>query len=383
MTTISGSIPNFSVFSTWAKSFVPERWVQKGHELADSAQPYLSYLSHPIQKLVSLSPSNVKSSQLSSFCTSVLINGITQIGRYICKIKHSIESLQSKKQEVGNSSLSGSLPLLGDQSDDQIETLGDTNIKYEKLGVRILRTVTQSDEIRLVAASPKKNVGMGKSEVILCEQEQPFFLYTDGLGPCVAALAFCQLSQGKRLISCAHITPGRLNKDMELLKNFVDGIVKNPNYCGEKIQFYFAGGQLDVETQYSNTPEYQSYCSYILNDCAHLNCELKGVLFDPYQITREIENMLYWPLGILVKPSDSNLPTDRQVKKEFLESRHVSYLLSCSAGITSSGIPIIRKNLDISFAYDLNKFPSYKNIVEYCLTELKQDILKTYRPSLN
>ncbi len=249
--------------------------------------------------------------------------------------------------------------------------LGNTNSKHLGEGVRLLATVTKHEEDQCTAKMARKDVSMGSARIVVCEPNQPFFLYTDGLGPCVAALAFCRLRDGKRLMGCAHITP--MNRDIELLNNLIEKLKTQPNYQGEKIEFYFAGGDCDFGSN-SNSENYDSYCLYVKNQ---MNLELRGILFDPFQLTHDISHAIDWPYSLEeVVLAKENSSKKNEMDIEFNEARHIGSLLSCRAGITSEGEPLIRKLVDISFEFNPLKFSNYKKIKQYCLLHSKIDITR-------
>lgn len=195
--------------------------------------------------------------------------------------------------------------------------------------INILKCVSLQEEEEITRNCEKKNVDMDEVRVQLCFDAYPYFLYTDGLGPCVAAFGYCQLENGMSLLGCTHITPGWWN-DIQILNELIHKLKTHPLYKGQKIQFYLAGGSCALEPEI-NREYYKKLCSAVLDQQRSGNLELRGVLFDPYQMNSPIQDAMFGQAS-----------------------------LSCSAGITSNGIPLVRKVSDVSFEYNEKNIKRYQ-----------------------
>lgn len=249
--------------------------------------------------------------------------------------------------------------------DKKIEILSDTTRKYSEIyGVPILRTLSKIEEQELVKNLPRGWVNVNNSAVWEISEENTWVMYTDKLFPCIAALAFCNLNNGNKLIGCAHIFPRseeekRPNEPiMEVFTEFFRKIKDKPSYAGEKVHIYFAGGRNDTD-QSINSKMYDSYCKAIIDKKYGLDTELSGVLIDPYHINGNIsKNIANFKLALKHNPKYGS----------------VSHLCSTRAGITPDGIPFVRQHIDVSFDYDENKFPTLEALNEHCKTQLNIDL---------
>lgn len=199
----------------------------------------------------------------------------------------------------------------------------------------VIKTLTLEDTIKLPSDCVPLSVHMleDPGKVLICREDENAFLFTSGLGPCIAAMFFCKLKSGYNLIALAHISMTPINKIRDIIngKTEIETAVKYPfgqpekviallyaiinskDYQGELINVYFAGGQ---GSKYDREL-HQLYCSYIPGlKVRGLNVELSGVLFNPFDIDPDI---------------------DRRFKG-----------ISTTAGITSSGIPVVSKSINIS-----------------------------------
>jgi hypothetical protein len=233
--------------------------------------------------------------------------------------------------------------------------MADNNLKNEMSHNYKLTTVKK---IELPKNMIPLAVGMYEQpgKVVVLEQNDKVFLYTDGLGPCIAVLLHCHLESGKRIIGVSHISiehktsrevarisqekdgikkairlgmfnPYKLKNILTVFKNQVESLSgKNTS----KIEIYFAGGKFDRQKVL-----YELYYEYV-NSLE--NIELKGYLFNPFGLTDEISHNL--------KLSDF-------------------WDISLTAGITSEGQPILCKTIDVSFDENISKFPDREAFDEY------------------
>lgn len=218
-------------------------------------------------------------------------------------------------------------------------------------------------KIKLQHGEIPKMTGMyDPARVIVCAPGDKIFLFTPGLRPCIAALAFCRLKgTGKTIIGVAHITP--LNKDLalghgaasrmlengqlkEILKQglfqpckLMSMIKRIENYSEfmkdkDQIEIYFAGGRVNDFPFDVNL--HKLYCEYIR---LTPNIKLRGFLFNPFGLHKSI------------------------IKN--LDIHHFPADFSLTAGINSNGEITLCKTYDISFDMDVNKFPDRKSLVKF------------------
>lgn len=177
----------------------------------------------------------------------------------------------------------------------------------------------------------------------------PVFLYTDYLGPCVATIGRCKLSDSSMLIGVTHLYPENrdynaklsakvdsvlkvneiglkyLNKEKIIKKgqfkpqkfiDLVDKFLSHPSYKGEEIELFFAGGNGDLFDAFWRelTAEYAKSIP---------NLTVIGTYFNPYQATHEIQE---------------------RIRSENLK-------MSFMAGITEQGSILLRKSHDVEFNF--------------------------------
>jgi hypothetical protein len=69
-----------------------------------------------------------------------------------------------------------------------------------------LKPLTIVKKIKLPSGMVPVDVGMLETHVIVvCQPNDNVFLFTTGLGPCVAALAYCKLKNGETIIGITHM----------------------------------------------------------------------------------------------------------------------------------------------------------------------------------
>lgn len=143
----------------------------------------------------------------------------------------------------------------------------------------------------------------------------PVFLYTDYLGPCVAAIGRCKMLDSSMLIGITHLYPedGNYNdqlssklssilsvnraniKDVnkekiiqkdqfkpQKLTDLIDKFLLHPSYKGEEIELFFAGGNGDL---------YDAFWRELTVEYAKSVPKVKviGSYFNPYHATQEIQ----------------------------------------------------------------------------------------------
>lgn len=244
--------------------------------------------------------------------------------------------------------------------------LSHTTRKYsEEYGVPILEITSKCDEQESVKNSYNLHVNIFKSDVKITDEKISIYLFTGGLLPCIAALAFCNLENGKKLIGCAHIYPQDVSKHSyqakKVLKKFLKKIKNEPSYKDEKVHIYFAGGRCD-DGQSELSKNYDSFCQAIINK-EYGNTELSGLLIDPYHLTSNI--------------AERNNKMEELKLNVYKSKSRVDDICFCRAGITSEGKIIVRKPVDVSFDYDENKFPTFQDLNEHCKTHLNIDLTET------
>ncbi len=186
-------------------------------------------------------------------------------------------------------------------------------------------------------------VDMEDPPKVVHASEAPLFLYTDGLGPCIAVIGKSKTSEKSMLIGVAHYysdrdfhldekayPPGTEVEDLFLIpktvirnnhfspQKMIDLIAEflgHPDYSGEKIELFFAGGCGD------------SYCVFIRELLLEFSkkipvVEVVGSFFNPYQATPTIEEEI----------KDTAVPH------------------SLLAGITNQGSILLQKFCDFSFS---------------------------------
>lgn len=187
----------------------------------------------------------------------------------------------------------------------------------------------------------------------------PVFLYTDYLGPCVAAIGRCKISDSSMLIGVTHLYPEdgnfddslasqvttilkvnrinlmHLNKEeiiqkeqfkQQKLSCLINKFVSHPSYKGEEIELFFAGGNGDLYDAFWRelTAEYAKSIPQV---------NVIGTFFNPYHATEEIKDKI----------------NSKKLKLSFM------------AGITNHGSILLHKSHAIDFNFQTSNFDSIFN----------------------
>lgn len=200
--------------------------------------------------------------------------------------------------------------------------------------------------ITLQRGTLKIEVDMKDEGMVEQVSNNPVFLYTDYIGPCIAAIGRCRVLHSSKLIGVTHLFPEDedygsdlstqvslvlaqrgnlkdLNKE-ENVKNkqfksnkfydLINKFLSHPSYKGEEIELFFAGG---------NGDPYDEFWRELVVESARSVPKVRviGTYFNPYQATPEIQ------------------------KKINLKKLGLSFL----AGITNDGSILIHKSHNIDF----------------------------------
>lgn len=212
---------------------------------------------------------------------------------------------------------------------------------------------TLEKTITLQKDTKKIEVDMREEGRVELVSNSPVYLYTDYLGPCVAAIGRCKVSDSSMLIGVTHLFPEdedyskkldsllsripmskykylnkeKIIKDQQFeprkLNRLIDEFAKHPSYKDEEIELFFAGG---------NGDQYVEFWRELTVEYARSNKVIKviGTFFNPYESTQEIRD---------------------EIKKN-------KGKLSFLAGITNEGSILLHKSHDISFKFQLSIFNS-------------------------
>jgi len=214
--------------------------------------------------------------------------------------------------------------------------------------ISILKSIKLAEGVVPLAVGMYEKPG----KVVICERNDNVFLYTDGLGPCIAALLFCRLKSGKSIIGVAHIfrdsfTDGKIATVMEgrekeviaakqfrsykLLK-IIELIKESHEYKDEQIDIFLAGGRGDI----FDIIHQKLICEYIKTQD---KVTLRECLFNPFGLNFKINRNL----DLITFPGKFSL----------------------TAGIYSNGQTIACKTYDIYFDMNISKFPNRKSLEDY------------------
>lgn len=210
--------------------------------------------------------------------------------------------------------------------------------------------------ITLSKRTLKLEVGMDDEGRVEQVSSSPVFLYTDYLGPCVAAIGRCKMSDSSMLIGVTHLYPEGENFDANLtsqistilkvnkinlkhlnkeniiqdrqfkqqkLSSLIDKFVSHPSYKDEEIELFFSGGNGDLFDVFWRelTAEYAKSIPQV---------NVIGTYFNPYHASQEIQKKI----------------------------RSKDLLLSLMAGITNHGSILLHKSHAIDFNFQTSKFDS-------------------------
>jgi len=207
--------------------------------------------------------------------------------------------------------------------------------------------------ISLLKETIKLEVDMYDEGRVEQVSSDPVFLYTDYLGPCVAAIGRCKMADSSMLIGITHLYPEDenfnsslasqvskvnninlkyLNKEkiiqenqfkQQKLSRLIDRFSSHPSYKGEKIELFFAGGNGSLYDAFWRelTAEYAKSIPKVA---------VIGSYFNPYRATEEI--------------------------REKINSKKLA--LSFMAGITNHGSILLHKSHAIDFNFQTSNFDS-------------------------
>lgn len=208
--------------------------------------------------------------------------------------------------------------------------------------------------ISLLKDTTKLEVDMNDQGTVMKVSNVSVFLYTDYLGPCVAAIGKCKIANSSMLIGVTHlysededlspslateinniiinniIKINSFNKEKiieegqfkkQKLNEFINQFSRHPSYHGETIELFFAGGNGSIYNKFWRelTVEYAKSIPQV---------EVIGTYFNPYQATEEIR---------------------KKINSKNLE-------LSFLAGITNQGSILLHKSHAIDFNFQTSNF---------------------------
>lgn len=180
--------------------------------------------------------------------------------------------------------------------------------------------------------------------------DQNTFLFTDNLGPCIAAICFYEITQDRKLLGITHIKPDSYNYSSWLrgqrktdyctlnteqlirenhfsspkFKKLIDKFEGHPSYKGGKIKVFLAGGEGDFTSIF--------LWKLLLSYTEIFNClTVVDTFFNPFQSNEEIGNQIY----------------SRKLRFKSL------------AGITQDGSVVLCKSHDIDFKFRTDIFNDF------------------------
>lgn len=172
----------------------------------------------------------------------------------------------------------------------------DKRGEFMQSGIDIENEFSILKKIQLSLNTIGFHIHMDEAGLKICHPNDHTLLFTTGVGPCIAALIFCQLKDGRKLIGIAHLCASSDDfirdhfdynrvSDEEIkraipfiyrpkhLTPLLNSIYNHENYNGELINICFAGGR---ESELSRHI-IKYYCAYV-NSLK--NTKVK-VIFDP------------------------------------------------------------------------------------------------------
>lgn len=216
---------------------------------------------------------------------------------------------------------------------------------HENLFLKVKNTIQNPEQNSEFFFIP---VGMNDCARVEQVYNVPTVLLTTGLGPCIAAIGKCKLSDNSCLIGLTHIVTdindfrgNRIQSEFE--KNFknvnlssliqrkqfkckkldklIDQFLSHPSFENQKIELFLAGG---------NGNEFNSCWSKLLVEYAESipSVIVAGTYLNPYKSTERIYKKLH----------------SKDLK------------LSLMAGITNQGIPFFHKSHNLDFDFQTSTF---------------------------
>lgn len=267
------------------------------------------------------------------------------------KVTHYLNAQESKDKELA------SPKPLNEHLKLDVKKYEQTQIQYTKHLQPIVDSLHQlKPTITLAEGTLQLEVGMRDEGRVEHVSNAPVFLYTDYLGPCVAAIGRCKMPDSSILIGVTHLYPESQNFDANLasqvsavledniinlshlnkekiiqdkqfkqqkLSNLIDKFVSHPNYKDEEIELFFAGGDGGLYDAFWRelTVEYAKSIPKVT---------VVGTYFNPYRATEEIQK----------KINNNDLT------------------LCFMAGITNHGTILLHKSHAIDFNFQISNFDS-------------------------
>ena len=228
---------------------------------------------------------------------------------------------------------------------EQILDIKDINMYYKSEKEKFHYTDNPPPSLNLFDL--QKNITLQKDTLKICVNmsddgrveevaNNPVYLYTDYLGPCIAAIGKCKISNSSMLIGVTHIFPDKHEYifpsktehfDTEKIRiksykldDLTNKFLSHPSYQDEKIELFFAGG---------NGSSHGAFWRELIIEQAKSIQQVNviGTYFNPYEATQEIED----------------------------EIRAKKLGISFLAGITNEGSILLHKSHEINFKFQYKK----------------------------